>query len=292
MAASRKSRPLKKSRASEKARPSGSSRALKSGPSKSSRPSGSLRVSSGISGLDRMVGGGFPHNSVVLVSGPPGTGKSILCLHYLLSGAARGEAGIYVTFEQSHSDLVNDARKVGLRLEPLIKSGKLRIMSVSLNSLEQAQVDVESLVETVAEEARLIKARRIVVDSLSSVINMFTLGQLGKQIDSDVVKIADIRLIPLIIDERPIVRTLVWGLLSGLKETGCTCLVTSELLEGQSGYSRDTVSEFKADGLVMLEAAAIGEEYQRNIRVAKMRGTAIDGTRHALKITGRGMQVE
>jgi len=129
------------------------------------------------------------------------------------------------------------------------------------------------------------------VDSLSSLINIFTLGHIGKDADSNTVKIGNTKLIPIVIDEQPIVRSIVWDIIDGLRTTGCTCLVTSELLQGQQGFSRDTISEFEADGVVMLQGELIGKELNRSLRVVKMRQTAMNGGRHEFTITGEGIAV-
>jgi len=58
------------------------------------------RVSTGIVGLDEMLGGGFPQERVILVRGGPGSGKTIFSLQFIVEGVKRGERGIYVTLEE------------------------------------------------------------------------------------------------------------------------------------------------------------------------------------------------
>jgi len=250
------------------------------------------RVKSGIKGLDALIEGGFPRNSITLISGPPGTGKSLLCLQYLYYGAMHGEPGMYVTSEQSKEDLISNAKKIGLNLKPLVEKEKLVIWQENLSATEQAMVNEDNLVDAVKDEVNRIKAKRLVADSLSSLINIFTLGHVGKDADSSTVQIGNTKLIPLVIDEQPIVRSIVWDIINGLRTTGCTCLVTSELLQGQSGFSRDSISEFETDGVLMLEAEAVGEELHRSVRLVKMRSTAMRGGRYGLEISGKGLIVK
>jgi len=250
------------------------------------------RVRSGVKGLDALIEGGFPKNSITLISGPPGTGKSLLCLQYLYCGAMHGEPGMYVTSEQSKEDLMSNAEKIGLDIKPLVDKEKIVIWQENLSTTEQAMVNEDSLMDAVRDEVRRIKAKRLAVDSLSSLINVFTLGHMGKDADSNTIEIGKIKLVPIVIDEQPIVRTIVWDIIDGLRKTGCTCLVTSELLQGQSGFSRDTISEFEADGVVMLEAETVGEEIHRSVRLVKMRSTAMRGGRYGLEISGKGLIVK
>lgn len=251
----------------------------------------SERISFGVPGMDRLIQGGLPRNSVTLVSGTPGTGKSIMCLQYIYHGALHNEPGVYVTFEQSERELLNNARKVGLNFGSLTKKGKIKVMPIGLGALEQAMVDTDALTEAILDEVRKAKAKRIVIDSLSSLINVFTLGQLGKKLESDIVEIGKTKLIPLIVSERPIVRTIIWNALGSLKRTGCACLVTSELIEGQKGFSRDSISEFECDGLILLQHITSGGGANRTLNVVKMRGTNIDDRIRPIKITDKGIAV-
>ena len=249
------------------------------------------RVKTGISGLDELIEGGFPENSVTLISGAPGTGKSILCLQFVYYGAKNDEPGLYITFEQSEKELMRSAKKVGLNLEPLIEEKKLKIMYINLGSFEQSLVDVDDLMNTIKDEVNEIKAKRLVIDSLSSLINIFTLGHIGKKMKSDVIEIGDTKLIPLIINEKPIIRTIVWNVLNELKKTGCTCLVTSETPSESKWFSRDTISEFIVDGVISLHWIP-GEESFRTLTIPKMRETKQGSEIYSMEITNKGIVIK
>ncbi|MEK7392362.1 MAG: ATPase domain-containing protein, partial [Fibrobacterota bacterium] len=86
------------------------------------------RIATGIEGLDRMIGGGFVERSANLVEGAPGTGKTTLGLQFLIKGIEeRGEAGLYVTFEEFPAQLYNDAARMGWDLRKYEAEGQLRI---------------------------------------------------------------------------------------------------------------------------------------------------------------------
>jgi circadian clock protein KaiC len=252
----------------------------------------STRVVTGIPGMDKLIGGGLPMNSVSLVSGAPGTGKSLLCLQYIYQGAKKGEPGIYVTFEQSEKDLLDNATKVGFKLSSLVKAGKIRILSLDLGTLERSMLDADDFITHVRDIVKEMKAKRLVIDSLSSSINIMMLGNLGKKMESDIVELGNTKLIPLVINEKPLVRTIVWSIVRGLKRTGCTCLITSETSSQSRWLSRDTISEFLADGVIILKKESVGRELNRSIIVEKMRNTALSGGTYSMDITSKGVSIE
>ena len=86
------------------------------------------RVKTGIRVLDNMLGGGLHKGTACMVKGAPGTGKTILGLQFLAEGIEKGEAGLYVTFEEFSGSLYRGARSVGIDLEAYEKAGKLKMI--------------------------------------------------------------------------------------------------------------------------------------------------------------------
>jgi KaiC/GvpD/RAD55 family RecA-like ATPase len=72
-----------------------------------------MRVSTGVPKLDSLLGGGFPENSVVMVTGGTGTGKTILSLQFLWDGLQRGEPCVYLSLEEDAEDIKADGRQFG-----------------------------------------------------------------------------------------------------------------------------------------------------------------------------------
>ena len=71
------------------------------------------RISSGVPGLDPLVQGGFKRNSVNLIAGEPGSGKTIFGMHFLMDGCKKGECGIYITFEEKKGKMYDDMLSIG-----------------------------------------------------------------------------------------------------------------------------------------------------------------------------------
>src|SRR5689334_24874887 len=79
------------------------------------------KVATGISGFDEITGGGLPRGRPTLVCGGPGCGKTLFALQFLIQGAARGENGVFVSFEETDDDLQKNAASLGYDLPDLIK---------------------------------------------------------------------------------------------------------------------------------------------------------------------------
>ena len=87
------------------------------------------RISTGIPGLDSMLGGrGFYRGTSILLSGVAGTGKSSLSAHFVLAACQRGERALYVSSEQSPQEVIRNMRSIGIDLEPWLKKGLLSFL--------------------------------------------------------------------------------------------------------------------------------------------------------------------
>src|SRR6185369_14377965 len=77
------------------------------------------RLSTGVSGLDDILNGGFPSQHLYLIEGNPGTGKTTIALHFLLDGVIRGDKGLYVTLSESQGELLGVAKSHGWNLDDI-----------------------------------------------------------------------------------------------------------------------------------------------------------------------------
>ena len=113
------------------------------------------RLSSGVPVLDEMLGGGFPAGYSVLISGPTGSGKTVLAAEFLAAGARNGETGVIALFERNPTQLMN------ARLDDLVRSGQVTLASVSALdlSIDETLHDLVGIIERT-------KATRVVLDSI------------------------------------------------------------------------------------------------------------------------------
>jgi len=228
------------------------------------------RVSSGINGLDELIEGGFPEGTNVLVTGGPGTGKSIVGLQFIVSGALNGEPGIYLTVEEGRGRIVSQAKQFGWDLERLEKEKK-----IMLNNIDE--YDIDSILDTLEKEVKRLNAKRVVVDSLS-MMSLFArdLDQVTK-----VVKRKDL----LHISGRELTRTQIVGILRKLSALGTTNLIINE---GQEPV--DKIAEFATDGVILLSANPTLK--MRNISIEKMRETEIELGSYEFKFTEKGITIK
>jgi circadian clock protein KaiC len=238
------------------------------------------RVSTGVVGLDALIQGGFPKNYTIMVSGAPGTGKTLLSMQFLYEGALKGEKGLYVVFEQSVHDLIVQGELFGWDMQSLIDSGKLKLISMSV---EDTHLD---------DIIREIKQgyKRVVVDSLSAIL----LHPVAWK-DMDAPYILSGSMEEMIPDPKnPMIasRLLLNRILSEIKKLDCTTIIISELTEGSHGLSRDTISEFLVDGIITMHYTSTGSLPGRHIMIRKMRATKHSEMIHPIEfVDGHGISV-
>lgn len=87
-------------------------------------------ISTGIEGLDIMMDGGYPEGKGILVTGPPGSGKTIIGLHFLHKSCLEGRKCIMILTRELTEDILSQSRGLNLDLEPFLKSGQLSIRNI------------------------------------------------------------------------------------------------------------------------------------------------------------------
>lgn len=214
------------------------------------------RVATGIKGFDNLIEGGFPKGSLTLVSGNPGTCKSIFCLQTAYNVASNAPV-LYISFEQNESDLIEQLNQLGYKID------KLKNLKIMRLEPEDPQV-MTKIINT----AKSIKAEFVVVDSLAS-LTSGPLNPSGQNYSAS--QILD-SVIPVPLDAESLSRMKVKLILDTIKQTGATALLTSEIIKGQEGYSRDTLSEFLCDAIIVMHSVE-GEDQYRTLNIPKMRLT-------------------
>ena len=217
------------------------------------------RYSSGVQGLDEMTHGGWLRNSIIIVRGPTGAGKTILAGVYAKAGAERGERVVYYGFEETRAILLRNYRELGMDLQPLVDAGNLRVICryPEATSLEDLLVDIRIDLEE-------FKPSLIVLDSISSIEHASS--------------------------ERGF-RQFMIGVASILRQHGRSALITQTVLAGTSaGHAAPYLSTI-ADAILALDYSPAGYELDRTMRVIKSRGSAHAPHPYRLGITGDGIDV-
>ena len=224
----------------------------------------------GIEGLDSVLGGGIPRNNTVLLTGNCGTGKTSLSLEFLLHGAIEGENGLYLSVTEPFEKLIANMIPYDFFTKELIKTGKLTFIDMSaiyerfgFNRDRMSIEDVDLLVSAIGDLTRETKARRLVIDSITSV---------AYQVDSQ---------------EK--LRNLLIGLSKALSGLGATSLIISELTAADTSYSKYGVEEAIADGVILMGNLERNGDMLRTLQVIKMRGTSHSRAKYVLDLTTAGI---
>jgi circadian clock protein KaiC len=129
------------------------------------------RISTGVSGLDDILGGGLRSRRLYLIEGAPGTGKTTLALQFLLAGAQRGETGVYVTLSETAAELRTVAASHGWSLDAIelceLVTDKRFEPESEQSILHPSEVELGETVQSIIARVRELKPRRVVFDNLS-----------------------------------------------------------------------------------------------------------------------------
>jgi KaiC domain protein len=222
------------------------------------------RVKTGVEGLDEMLQGGLPENHIALVMGSFGTGKTTFGLQFLMEGLKNGEPCIFISLEEDKDSVARNAASFGWDLQQAIEKKKLGLFKLEPGDAKTTITRIKS------ELPKFIKsfgAKRVVVDSVSLLNMMFS--------DDN---------------ER---RANLFNLGQLLRSTGATTVLTAEVKDDNPRSSRDGLSEYTADGVLLLQAEEDREsgEVQLTIRILKMRRTGHSRRVKPYSITDRGIVV-
>ena len=228
------------------------------------------RVKTGISGLDKLLKGGLLEKKSILLSGPCGSGKSILAMQFVYNGAKQeNEPGLYVSFEEEKQSIRENMSALGLNLEELEKKKKIIIVGGEPGKIDHFMQRAGAKTENIIEEIREIvtdnKIKRVVIDSVS--------------------------ILTLLCNNDEERRRTLTKLASTLSDVGCTSILISETKEGTLDLSRHGIEEFIVDGVIALFQLRQGDKFIPGIVIRKMRGTDHERGIRLFRITKKGIVV-
>jgi circadian clock protein KaiC len=198
-----------------------------------------VRIPTGIPGLDEMIEGGFPFPSVVLISGPAGTGKTTFALKYLCEGAKRGEQGLYfTTLSEPTQWMLRYASQFDFMDRDFFGD---QIVYMDLGNMMR-ELDAGQILAAMEEKIAEVVPQRIVIDPITVV---------GGMLKGDY-------------------RLFLFDLFNRLKNWNATTLVTGEVGPGEV-YPPEV--SYAVDGIVLLMLSEEGGARRKYLEVLKMRGT-------------------
>lgn len=215
------------------------------------------RISTGTNGLDPLIEGGIPESSVNLVTGGPGSGKTTMCLQFLLEGLRKGEKCLYISTEENPEEIKADAASYGWNFQEFQDGGSLEIYQMEPIGYPQ------NIDDMVLEKG----FDRIVLDSIS-VLGMYW-------------------------DDPNDIRRNVNSIIKMFRELPATALITGEITGSNSEkLTRHEIAEYLVDGVIRLNGLTLGDATFRSLQVIKMRKTEIDGGIKPIKLDDDGLRIE
>ena len=220
------------------------------------------KAATGISGLDEVTGGGLPYGRSTLVCGPAGCGKTLLAMEFLVRGITQfDEPGVFVAFEESVDELVENVASMGFDLQHLQDDGKLVMdhIQIAPGDLEETGAwDLSGLLIRLGAAIDEVGAKRVVLDTIETLFGAFE--------DVSILR-AELR------------RLFLW-----LKQRGVTAIITGE--RGEGSLTRHGIEEYVSDCVIVLDHRVSEQTSTRRLRVMKYRGT-LHGTNEYPFLIGR-----
>jgi len=210
------------------------------------------KMETGIEGFDSISKGGLPTGRPTLVTGTSGSGKTVLAAQFLAAGVAKNQGGVFVTFEETPTDIKKNVRSLGWDVAQFEKNAMWAFVDASpemgAETLEVGSYDFGALLARIEHAVNKVNAKRVVIDSIGSVFSRFT--DSGR------------------------VRSELFRLAAALKEFKVTAIITAERNEEYGEIARFGIEEFVADNVVIMRNVLDAECRRRTIEILKFRGTS------------------
>jgi circadian clock protein KaiC len=220
----------------------------------------SERIATGIARLDAMLGGrGFFRGSSILLTGTPGTGKTIVAANFAQAACRRGERTLFFSFEESPNQIIRNMHSIGLRLEPLVKRDLLRF-----HSARPSLYGLEMHLATMFKEIAQFQPHVVVVDPITSLMDA------GTDAES---------------------KGMVTRLIDYLKGEQVTSLFTSLTQGGHALQQSEMAMSSLMDSWLLLQDFEGNGERNRVLYVLKARGMAHSNQIREFLISNRGIDL-
>lgn len=227
------------------------------------RPQSARRLSSGVPGLDEVLGGGIPAGDAVMLAGPAGSGKTTFATQFVAEGLRLGEPAVIVVFEEYPEEYLARAAARNQALERAIGTGQLKVIY-----LRPLDLSVDETLAEILESVGQLGAERVVIDSLSGF---------------------EVALAPTFRED---FRESLYRLVGALTATGVTVVMTAEIVGGYPDvrFTTEKVS-FITDDIIVQRFVEIGGELRQVLAVVKMRGSGHSRDFRTYEVTANGAVV-
>lgn len=224
------------------------------------RPQSSLRLTTGVPGLDELMGGGVPAGDAVMLGGPAGSGKTTFATQFAAEGLRKGEAVVIVVFEEYPEEYLARAKARNQDIGDLVGDGNFKLIY-----LRPLDLSVDETLAEILEAVYRLDATRVIIDSLSGF---------------------EVALAPAFRED---FRESLYRLVGALTATGVTIFMTTETAGGfpDTRFTTERVS-FITDDILVQRFIEIDGGMQTVLSIHKMRGSAHSRDFHSYDITTQG----
>jgi circadian clock protein KaiC len=223
----------------------------------------SRMISTGIPGLDEMLGGGTLTGNAILIAGPAGAGKTTTAIQFIVEGVKQGEPGVMAIFEETPPKYLDQARSFGFDLDKMIEQGKLELVYI-----RPLDLSVDETLYAIQDAVERVGAKRVVIDSISGLQ-----AALAPTFEQDF-------------------RESLYRLLGAMTGMGITVFMTVELTENYNElrFTPHVVS-FLTHDIILQRYVEIEGELRRMMTVVKTRGRKHSSEMRSYEVTGKGIVV-
>jgi circadian clock protein KaiC len=225
------------------------------------------KTPTGIEGLNEITGGGFPQGRPTLICGSAGSGKTVFAMQFLIKGITEyDEPGVFISFEESANDLIQNVRSLGFDPERSMAQGKLKIDYVRVERSEiqeTGEYDLEGLFIRLNHAIDSIGAKRVVLDTIESLFSG--------------------------LNNTAILRSEIRRLFQWLRQKGVTTIITGE--RGETTLTRQGLEEYVSDCVILLDFRVIEQIATRRLRIVKYRGSMHGTNEYPFLIDENGVSV-
>ena len=204
-------------------------------------------IKTGVPGLDQVLKGGLRRNSNLLVTGSPGTGKTIMALQFVYYGAKdHNEKGVFITTEENMEDIKTFAKNLGMDITALEKQNKIFFVQKPISTLKGGLASIKGLLDFIKKN----NIKRVALDSL------IFFEYLYPKFDGNKMEF----------------RRQVLMFMHQMKKAGVTFLAVSERAVTDLDRLSYDMMDFLFEGFIVLSRIRKGSYFERVLTVAKIRG--------------------
>jgi KaiC/GvpD/RAD55 family RecA-like ATPase len=232
------------------------------------------KVKTGIPGLDSIISGGLKKDRSVIISGPPGSGKTTFGLQFLYSGAKDfDEPGVYITLSQNIDEIKNDCKSFGWDFDDLINQDKILMIDARPFKIQDEligrddslyrgeQIPFEHLTKLLLSSIKRVEAKRVVIDSVTILAMQYS--------------------------DKFYMRQGLQGMIQALENYGVTSLIISEYSEN----NEIPLEWFVTSGIIHMDSQIIGNTIRQTIQIKKLRGIEHSEQIHPIEMRMDGLYV-